>query len=856
MSIRSLGSLTLDLVLKTGNFLEPLNRTGRLTERQMRKLKRDAKEAAGGIAAMTAAASAAGISVVAFTNNAAQNAKELKNQASVANSTVEEFQRMAFGSRDVGIEQEKLSDILKDVNDRIGDFAATGGGPMADFFENIAPKVGVTADAFRNLSGPQALQLYYDSLEKANLSQADLTFYLEAMASDTTALIPLLRDGGRGFSDMADEADRLGIVLSTDQVAALDEFGKKFDSVNSIISTGSAAIAAEMAPALSDMADELINVATAFNDGDYEQQIDVLMRIGSVAAGAAGAYAAYRTAVATATIAQWAFNASISANPIGAAVVLLGAAAGGLFAFRDELGLTSDVLKDAKDDVSALTGSIEGLTQAQLENKKIPLVAGLVEARMEAASLAAEIGQLEERQRSENIRFQGRPGAATAQINGGIGGSGGLAADLAKQQALAQAFGDELQKIDQMMAELGNSRSPSDPPGSDSSGGSNAAADAIEKQVAALQLQAATLGMAEEELVLYKLAQDGATDAQILAARGALEAVSAYEASEKAADDYRALVDSLRTAEEQLTEQVYERLTVLDAANVAAGEYAEAAAKIADAAFVDAPEYGGLDATIGGPFGELDKIDEAEEKLQEWYTTQLEMLEQFRSERADLNEQWDEQERALKEEHENELERIEKARMLTQMAGAESLFGDLAGMTKQFAGEQSGIYKAMFAAEKAFAIASSIMSIQQGIAAAAALPFPANIPAMATVAAATAGLVSNIQGTNLVGMAHDGMDYVPETGTWLLEKGEKVTTASTSAKLDATLARVESQMNRPGDSGGSGAGGNGLVINVDARGASDPAATKRAVEDAVRQALNEVGQDFANNGRLRRQLGV
>ena len=48
-------------------------------------------------------------------------------------------------------------------------------------------------------------------------------------------------------------------------------------------------------------------------------------------------------------------------------------------------------------------------------------------------------------------------------------------------------------------------------------------------------------------------------------------------------------------------------------------------------------------------------------------------------------------------------------------------------------------------------------------------------------------------------MAHDGIDSIPETGTWLLEKGERVTTAETSAKLDATLARVEGQMNRPGD---------------------------------------------------------
>jgi|GEM_PF-2440015 len=78
-----------------------------------------------------------------------------------------------------------------------------------------------------------------------------------------------------------------------------------------------------------------------------------------------------------------------------------------------------------------------------------------------------------------------------------------------------------------------------------------------------------------------------------------------------------------------------------------------------------------------------------------------------------------------------------------------ALFGNLADIAKTFGGEQSGIYKALFAASKAFAIAESIVKIQQGIANAASLPFPANLPAMGTVISATAGIVSTIKGTSL-----------------------------------------------------------------------------------------------------------
>lgn len=81
---------------------------------------------------------------------------------------------------------EQFADQMKDMQDRIGDFQQTGGGPLADFFEKIAPRVGVTIQQFQKLSGPEALQLYYNSLEKVNASQNDMKFYLEAVISDSS----------------------------------------------------------------------------------------------------------------------------------------------------------------------------------------------------------------------------------------------------------------------------------------------------------------------------------------------------------------------------------------------------------------------------------------------------------------------------------------------------------------------------------------------------------------------------------------------------------------------------------------------------------------------------------------------
>ena len=162
---------------------------------------------------LAAAATAAGGAFIAASRNAASAAREIENLSRLAGVGTTEFQRLAAAGREVGFGQEKMADIFKDVNDKFGDFMATGAGPLADFFENIAPVVGVTADQFARLSGPEALQLYVDSLEKAGVSQQQMTFYMEALANDATALLPLLKDNGKAMKQFGDEAQQAGRIM-------------------------------------------------------------------------------------------------------------------------------------------------------------------------------------------------------------------------------------------------------------------------------------------------------------------------------------------------------------------------------------------------------------------------------------------------------------------------------------------------------------------------------------------------------------------------------------------------------------------------------------------------------------------
>lgn len=92
-----------------------------------------------------------------------------------------------------------------------------------------------------------------------------------------------------------------------------------------------------------------------------------------------------------------------------------------------------------------------------------------------------------------------------------------------------------------------------------------------------------------------------------------------------------------------------------------------------------------------------------------------------------------------------------------------------------------------------YAAAQAIAAGLNAFTSTAAIPVVGPIAAPAAAASALAyagGLSAAIAG--IAGMAHDGIDSVPQTGTWLLQKGERVTTAQTSAKLDKTLNDIKS----------------------------------------------------------------
>lgn len=94
-----------------------------------------------------------------------------------------------------------------------------------------------------------------------------------------------------------------------------------------------------------------------------------------------------------------------------------------------------------------------------------------------------------------------------------------------------------------------------------------------------------------------------------------------------------------------------------------------------------------------------------------------------------------------------------------QLGYGEKIAGSVTDSMAIIFGEQSGAYKAMFAVQKGFAIAQSMIAIQQGIANAMSLPFPTNLAAAATVAAETASILSNIKAVTMTVSGNESKGY-------------------------------------------------------------------------------------------------
>ena len=161
----------------------------------------------------------------------ADAARELERMATVSDLSVERIQALSYASEQYNISGDKMADILKDVNDKLGDFSENEGGEFVDFMENIAPKVGITIEQLQELSGPDALIAVKSAMDEANVPMKSQIFYLESIADEASALMPLLADSGQKLSELTQRYDDLNVSMSEYDIEKFKQMDQKLTDI-------------------------------------------------------------------------------------------------------------------------------------------------------------------------------------------------------------------------------------------------------------------------------------------------------------------------------------------------------------------------------------------------------------------------------------------------------------------------------------------------------------------------------------------------------------------------------------------------------------------------------------------------
>ncbi|HFT1859267.1 TPA: phage tail tape measure protein [Pseudomonas aeruginosa] len=824
MASRSLGTLTLDLIAKVGGFVAGMD----AAERRSEKWRKEVEKNAAKVGAAIGAATAAGITALAaLTVSTVRNANEIANLASVANASTTEFQKYAAGAKLVGIEQEKLADIFKDVNDKVGDFLNTGGGALADFFENVAPKIGVTADQFRNLSGPQALGLYVSSLEKAKVSQSDMTFYLEAIASDATALLPLLRNNAEGFKTFGDAAQAAGAILDEKTIKSANELKAATWLVEQSTTGLKNQLTSALIPVLSDFATKLLDVS---EDGTSmvavgEFLVTTLKLVAGAAVATVGAFQLVGKSIAgAAAVASSAFEGitwlEIASGPAGWAKRFVqnldGVKASTSVFAEDMVGSGKKIVEVLEFIGNAGTGDVNGrvkelaklLDELRKKNKTGTFEAPGKEAAAAAKKLQSAYETVEQSYQRQialiNTEVDKRKDATeVAKLQFEIE-SGKLVGINAEQQKRLNSLAEELDRLKQLK------QANEDAAKAQAFRATLNESNATARAGFAIELAGSGSGDKLRERLRADLEIQQDYNKQLADLQKQLNSGDIGQSLyDKETDMLRqALAERLEIQHEYYAAQDEAQSNWLDGVTSAWENYRDTATDYQQqAADFTTQTLDGLTSAVGDGIASM--IMDGESLADVFKNIAQTMATSIINALAQMAAQW---------------LVYQAVQLVTGKAAQASAASTLV------ANAQATAFQAQLAA---FASTAAIPIVGPVLAPAAA----------ASAAIATAPMVAGVAASALAGMAHDGIDAVPETGTWLLQKGERVTTAETSAKLDRTLDDVRANQS---------SGGAPTINLIEDRSRAGQVNTRRQDDQYI---IDVVVADLFGDGRTSKAIG-
>ncbi|WP_312088008.1 hypothetical protein [Acinetobacter variabilis] len=761
----------------------------------------------------------------------------------------------------MGIEMDKLSDIFKDTRDRVGDFISTGGGELADFFTEIATKTEggakgalELAKAMRELSGPQALQLYVDKLKEAGVSQNEMVYYMESVADEATSLIPLLENGGEGFQLWAEAARNAGAIMDDETLAAAQRLKVETELLQMQINGLKNQFMQALLPALNQIAGAFLATSeqgVQFNDVS-ESVANTLIWLSKVGMGVAATFDIIGKTIGGAI-------AAMSDKNITHQMVL------------DDLGKTVDnwgAKFNKLNDPSSSNKLVDSLTKVQLranQASKATAASAVNTSKMKETFDKAAGSSKKVADNTEKLRREAERAAEEVRriVYEYSTGEDKKRLDLEKEishlrkygmeqyVALAQARHQEEAKLIKMKFEydLVEHRLTEEQKLRFSSNikEQEIKADAeLTKEQRNLKLDSLN-DQFNQELGLIKLANEE----RLFQLREYLMSETAAMQERYRLEREQILLNSKLSQEQKLREIALSK----------ALQEEENRRRLNNAV----QAWGGIQAEMNGTGDQYRLEQERFSRYgasQDVFDAKMDQVDQAAQDPNANIQELAAQREAIWKEHHDRMTAIESDyysnSQALQLAGMGQIASGLTSIVGDMAGEQSSAYKAMFAIEKGFAIAQSALAIQTGISKAVALGFPQNIPVIAQTVMEGAKIASAIKSITDTGFSGGG--YTGHGGKYepagVVHKGEGVLTQEEVKALGGPqgFEDLRKSIRRGYSAGGLVADthrvGMGAVSAINSgRGSSDKATMVQPIVN-IHTLPGETADTSWNNGQL------
>ncbi|HBT8788915.1 TPA: phage tail tape measure protein [Klebsiella pneumoniae] len=775
MAGKSLGTLTIDLIAKVGGFVQGMDKAERASQKWSAQVKKDAKEVGASIVAIGAAAATAAVGIgaagLAVVKNTAQQVTEADRWAKSLKMSTQDLLAWQYAAEQAGLTGDNIADIFKDINDKVGDAVLNKSGEAAQALDTL----GLSAEKLSQQSPDKQLLAISSALQKIP-SQAGKTNILESLGNDLSKMLPLFDNNNEKLKQFIQLSKDFGIAPPQEDIDNLVKVNQFFQDIETSVRGLKMEIASGLATVdLSPLQDGLNDIRDVFTDPAILQGLSDLVGEAISLAGVVGRIAGGLGAIATYTRSR-----------IGAVSGNYNAADESEIAQRIEfLNKRGNQSKEQRDELDFLSKRLQFLRaiKSSMTTEEVERGAKGLSSLLSGMGLSPTDNNYKLGKGESNQKI-------TTKSNPTDNAFKSRLLDLQKQAALIETTGKktaEVTELEKVNFDI-------------TSGNLKALSEAQKEQ---LRYAAKIIGSKKEEL---RLNQENAKLAEFVSGLDRQNKIIRQGYDNDLAGRSLGLKDRSRMRELNNIQQDFEY-------------------KQADLL----KQYQSGDITKSLYESETDALKSAlEERLQiqenyyhesdglrnDWKSGISSALSDFTDSSTDYYQQAaDAMTSILGSATDSISEHLYDVISGTESMGEaiKGIFSDLGksvikalvDMAAQWIVYQ-GVQMLVNKSAQASAIPSMIANAQAtalqaqlaAFASTAAIPIvgPGLAPAaMAAAAAITEPMVAAISAASLSGMAHDGIDAVPETGTWLLQKGERVTTAATSAKLDATLDRVANQ---------------------------------------------------------------